>query len=282
MTDLAGTLARGVIYGAAVSALWIAGPTALAAFSRLDTSEKAWTATAITAAALLVGLALPSRPHVVERATSSPTGIAVLSSEDTGFRRWVEAQASPGEDVEALARRLRPTWDQWLKSNRLSDKDRARHEAAHAVTAWALGHTIIGAEILPARNRGGCVEYVPPLPSRGKGPDLWDHLTIAVAANVLDQTEGRRHDGAQDDVRAAEEHAAALISTGFVPDGIDGPLAITQAVSAARNRAQRIVAGHPGQVDTLARALVKRRALTGQEVREILAPQEAHDGGAAS
>ncbi|RRD24447.1 hypothetical protein [Actinomyces bowdenii] len=222
MTDLAGTLVRGVIYGAAISALWIAGPTALAAFSKLDTSEQTRTATALAAATLLVRLVLPSRPHVVERATSSPTGIAVLSSEDMGFRSWVEAQASPGEDVEALAGRLRPTWDQWLKSTRLSDEDRARHEAAHAVTAWVLGHTIIGADILPAGNRGGCVEHVPPLPSRGLGPNLWDHLTIAVAANVLDQ------------------------------------------------------------IDALTKALIKRRTLTGQQVRENLAPQEAHYNSAVS
>ena len=171
----------------------------------------------------------------------------------------------------AAAKRLRPAWEAWQSRGRIDGPGRARHEAAHAVVARALGHTVTCADIRHAGDRSGRVEFVPPLPSRGMGPDLWDELTIAMAGSALDLAEGRHHAGSRDDIQLAEATAAALISTGHTPEGADGPLGtIARATAAARARAARILTDHRDQVDVLAAALIRRRRLTGRQIHDLL------------
>ena len=127
------------------------------------------------------------------------------------------------------------------------------------------------ADIRHAGDRSGRVEFVPPLPSRGMGPDLWDELTIAMAGSALDLAEGRHHAGSRDDIQLAEATAAALISTNHTPEGADGPPGtIARATAAARARAARILTDHRDQVDVLAAALIRRRRLTGRQIHDLL------------
>lgn len=186
------------------------------------------------------------------------------------FERWVDAQLEAGQDRRTVAQRLRPAWEAWQSRDRIDGPARARHEAAHAVVAHSLGHTILSADIHHAGDRSGRVESVPPLPSRGAGPDLWDALTITVAGNVLDLAEGRHHAGSRDDIQLAEATAAALISTGHAPDPDAPPRTIARATDTARARANWILIAHKGQIDALAAALIERRALTGRQVHELL------------
>ena len=189
------------------------------------------------------------------------------------FERWVDAQLEAGQDRRAAAQRLRPTWEAWQARGRIDGPGRARHEAAHAVVARALGHTVTCADIRHAGDRGGRVESVPPLPSRGAGPDLWDALTITVAGNVLDLAEGRHNISSRDDIRAAETIAAAMISTGHAPDPDAPPRTIARATDDARARANWILITHKNQVNALAAALIERRALTGRQVHDLLQRQ---------
>ena len=203
-----------------------------------------------------------------------PVPPAPAEGEQRRFERWVDAQPEAGRDRRAAAKRLRPAWEAWQSRGRIDGPGRARHEAAHAIVARALGHTVTCADIRHAGDRSGRVESVPPLPSRGMGPDLWDELTIALAGSALDLAEGRHYAGSRDDIQMAEATAAALISTNHTPEGADGhPGTIARATAAARARAARILTDHRDQVDVLAAALIERRALTGRQIHDLLQHQ---------
>ena len=254
---------------AAVIAACVWVPSAIGAFTHLDAPAR----TRVTVFAVIMTTALawlaggPGARTLHHR--SAPTG----ETDEIHFRRWIEAQLEAGQDRGAAAQRLRPAWEAWRARDRIDEQARARHEAAHAVVAHSLGHTILSADIRHAGDRGGRVESVPPLPSRGAGPDLWDALTITVAGNVLDLTEGRRNISARDDIRAAETIAAAMISTGHAPDPDAPPRTIARAADDARARANWILITHKNQVNALAAALIERRALTGRQVHDLLRPE---------
>ncbi len=268
-----GAAARVPVHAAVIAAAGIAAcvwvPSAIGAFTHLDAPAR----TRVTVFAVIMTTALawlaggPGARTLHHR--SAPTG----ETDEIRFRRWIEAQLEAGQDRGAAAQRLRPAWEAWRARDRIDEPARARHEAAHAVVAHSLGHTILSADIRHAGDRGGRVESVPPLPSRGAGPDLWDALTITVAGNVLDLAEGRHNISSRDDIRTAEIIAAAMISTGHAPDP-DAPLrTIARAADAARARANWILITHKNRVNALAAALIERRALTGRQVHDLLRPE---------
>lgn len=255
----------GVVF---VARRWV--PGAVEAFMRLDPVAQGRAAALAVMVAALAWLINGAAVIMIRR----PVPPAPADGEQRRFERWVDAQPEAGRDRRAAAQRLRPAWEAWQARGRIDGPGRARHEAAHAVVARALGHTILSADIRHAGDRSGHVEFVPPLPSRGMGPDLWDELTIAVAGSALDLAEGRRHAGSRDDIQLAEATAAALISTGHTPEGADGPLeTIARATAAARDRATRILTDHRDQIDVLAAALIRRRWLTGRQIHDILRPR---------
>lgn len=257
-------MCAGVIFAAR---RWV--PGAVEAFMRLDPVAQGRAAALAVIVAALAWLAGGPGARTLHH-RSAPTG----ETDEIHFRRWIEAQLEAGQDRRAAAKRLRPAWEAWQSRGRIDGPGRARHEAAHAVVAHSLGHTILSADIRHAGDRSGRVESVPPLPSRGMGPDLWDELTIAMAGSALDLAEGRHHVGSRDDIQMAEATAAALISTNHTPEGADGPPGtIARATAAARARAARILTDHRDQVDILATALIERRALTGRQVHDLLQHQ---------
>lgn len=247
---------------------WV--PGAVEAFMRLDPVAQGRAAALAVIVVALAWLINGAASIMIRR----PVPPAPADGEQRRFERWVDAQPEAGRDRRAAAKRLRPAWEAWQSRGRIDGPGRARHEAAHAVVARALGHTVTCADIRHAGDRSGRVESVPPLPSRGMGPDLWDELTIAMAGSALDLAEGRHHAGSRDDIQLAEATAAALISTGHTPEGADGPPGtIARATAAARARAARILTDHRDQVDILAAALIRRRRLTGRQIHDLLQHQ---------
>ena len=252
----------GIIF---VARRWV--PGVVEAFMRLDPVAQGRAAALAVRVAAIAWMINGAAVIMIRR----PVPPAPADGEQRRFERWVDAQPEASRDRRAAAQRLRPAWEAWQARGRIDGPGRARHEAAHAVVARALGHTILSADIRHAGDRSGHVEFVPPLPSRGMGPDLWDELTIAVAGSALDLAEGRRHAGSRDDIQLAEATAAALISTGHTPEGADGPPGtIARATAAARDRAARILTDHRDQVDVLAAALIRRRQLTGRQIHDLL------------
>lgn len=252
----------GIIF---VARRWV--PGVVEAFMRLDPVAQGRAAALAVRVAAIAWMINGAAVIMIRR----PVPPAPADGEQRRFERWVDAQPEASRDRRAAAQRLRPAWEAWQARGRIDGPGRARHEAAHAVVARALGHTILSADIRHAGDRSGHVEFVPPLPSRGMGPDLWDELTIAVAGSALDLAEGRRHAGSRDDIQLAEATAAALISTGHTPEGADGPPGtIARATAAARDRAARILTDHRDQVDVLAAALIRRRRLTGRQIHDLL------------
>ena len=258
-------MCAGVIFAAR---RWV--PGAVKAFMRLDPVAQGRAAALAVIVAALAWLINGAVVIMIRR----PVPPAPADGEQRRFERWVDAQPEAGRDRRAAAKRLRPAWEAWQSRGRSDGPGRARHEAAHAIVARALGHTVTCADIRHAGDRSGRVESVPPLPSRGMGPDLWDELTIALAGSALDLAEGRHYAGSRDDIQMAEATAAALISTNHTPEGADGPPGtIARATAAARARAARILTDHRDQVDVLAAALIERRALTGRQIHDLLQHQ---------
>lgn len=253
------TAGRILLYLAAIGLVWALGTPVFGAFAEASPTTQGQIVTILTIT-LLVRRVIRSlrwrhRETMLVSERQRPSTVAVMGPGP--FDRWVDAQLAPGQDREELRKRLAPLWKEHQGTTAIGDEARARHEAAHAVVA--IGFTVIGANIHVSGHDGGCVESIPPLPSRGLGPDVWDTLTMTVAANVLDQAEGRHHYGASQDIQAAETRAAALLSTGYIPDGCEAFLTVGQTIACARSRADRILARRLSQVDALADALLARR-----------------------
>ena len=258
----------GVIVIASGGAAW---------FVRLGPAEQGRVAGLVIMGAAIVWLSVSlwgiaaqrTSPCAVVRA--EPTMPSAVS-ETMRFRRWVDAQLKDGQDPDELADQLRPAWQTQHTHDDLDDQARARHEAAHAVVAHALGHTVISVDIRTIGGRGGHLDSVPPPPLGGdRGHDLWDALTITVAGSTLDLAEHRTHTGSSTDIQRSETEAAALISTGHTPDDLNGPpTTIAQAITAARHRATRILITHHHQIDALTAALTQHHQLTGRQTRDLL------------
>lgn len=132
---------------------------------------------------------------------------------------------------------------------------RARHEAAHAVVAAAMGAQVERVDVFQVGGRGGrCVAEV--LDEQPLCEVFWARLVIALAGNVVDIEAGSRDAGAQTDIRDALERAAAIISTGDRPSGYTGPVSSDGLLAAAGGRARRLVEVHRGLVDLVAKRLV--------------------------
>lgn len=155
-------------------------------------------------------------------------------------------------------------------------RNRAYHEAGHAVASIALGREMellsLGAESTSGGVSGGrCVtkELEPPdddLDSEEVTRRRFDSITIKVAgplAQVLACGGGLDRLGASSDLEAARELTYSLVG-----EDLDKGLAV---LDLAIPRAHRILKEHPAALRVLAQTLLERKELSGDEVREIMA-----------
>lgn len=132
---------------------------------------------------------------------------------------------------------------------------RARHEAAHAITAWALGATNLQTDVLEIGDRGGQCSYE-------LSGDLapvevaWLGLVVSVAGNHVDITDGHYDQGAGNDLSKALVAAAAILSTGRHPAGVQCPLTTDHLLAAARVRAAELLRLNQARMDTMVDRLV--------------------------
>ncbi len=134
---------------------------------------------------------------------------------------------------------------------------RARHEAAHAVTVAAMGGAVVSLDIRGSGNQGGlCLAQLPD--SMPVVDSLWAQLVLALAGNTVDLAGGHHDSGAQSDMGCAMQAAAGIISTGHRPAGYDGPLTFDGLLSGARDQAGIILAVNTDQLESIAARLVAR------------------------
>lgn len=204
---------------------------------------------------------------VGRRAVPGPRGAGAGPDE---FEVWVRAQLGDGQGLGELASRLRPVWEQRGWGGVVGRAQRCRHEAAHAVVAHEMGCVVTSMDVRCVGGRGGRVEYVEPLPSGGSGQEAWVCLVVAVAGMVMDLVDGHRNGGSGSDVLVAEQRAAQVISSGWVPDGLAGPVSVGVLVEHARAVAMGVLCRRAVAVDALARAVNESGVLTGARVRSII------------
>lgn len=134
---------------------------------------------------------------------------------------------------------------------------RARHEAAHAVTVAAMGGAVVSLDIRGSGNQGGlCLAHLPD--SMPVVDSLWAQLVLALAGNTVDLAGGHHDFGAQSDIGCAMQAAAGIISTGHRPAGYDGPLTFDGLLSGARDQSGIILAVNTDQLESIAARLVAR------------------------
>lgn len=152
----------------------------------------------------------------------------------------------------------------------------ARHEAAHAVVATAVGARVLVVDVIEHGVTGGqtIVEHADEQTLAGRA---WEIMVLAIAGNVDDLKSGHFDFGASSDFQTIMNAAAALISTGQRPTGYDGDLVLDDLLVAAREQARGLLQRHAGVVDAIARRLVDQapRPLEGEQLAELLAPVAA-------
>lgn len=150
---------------------------------------------------------------------------------------------------------------------------RARHEAAHAVVAHALGHRVLVATIVTDGDSGGRVTW------RHKDPSMAlasiDHVTVAFAGPLAEQT-GDVVSAAQG---GADDYSAMMRTS--IAASITDPLRRSpgEILDAGTKEARRLIRLHPRAIDALAAELLStegRRDLDEDEIRGLMQLHRVH------
>lgn len=187
------------------------------------------------------------------------------------YAQWVIARvglnATPAEVREYAAAHH----EQWVQATSI-DLDlerRARHEAAHAVVAHALGCTVTKADVLVDDSVGGAVHFELPVPVLPDHEAAWVSMRATLAGRTIDYSRGEHDRGASSDVQRALLHAAVIVSAGLRPTGYSGGLTTDELLAAASDDAHRILTAHADVVEDITGALVTHTVLGSHDLRAI-------------
>jgi len=153
----------------------------------------------------------------------------------------------------------------------------ARHEAAHAVAALALGGYVYSVDVRASGGIGGACRS-DPAPDWALEDQMWARLVVSVAGNVVDLSGGWHDLGATNDLDLALRQVAAVISIGRKPSGYAGPLRFDDLLAGARDIAHEILDENGAAMDALTERLVAtagHRTLLPKDlnhVREMVRP----------
>jgi hypothetical protein len=156
-------------------------------------------------------------------------------------------------------------------SNAFSDAERltAFHEAGHAVMAELCGRLLTEVDIVGDGEHTGMVHSLAfqPDPADGAAPEIDDlkrHLKIILAGTVAEAMVSGRHgwDETSEDLDAAVRLGMRLV------DDCEDVLPLLEGIGAD---VEQDLSRHWSAVEMLAVELLDRKALTGSEVRKLLA-----------
>lgn len=121
----------------------------------------------------------------------------------------------------------------------------ARHEAAHAVVAWALGVEVMEISTQAIENSGGHVQLAPAT-ERPVPEEAWKFLQVSLAGAIVEDRDRQQELGACGaDLFQALEHASTIIATGRCPMGFEGQLTVESLIGAATEEARVFIDQHP-------------------------------------
>jgi ATP-dependent Zn protease len=155
--------------------------------------------------------------------------------------------------------------------------DVAHHEAAHAVVAVVLDVPLDEVTIVPSGDAAGSTTH--PSPLMVDDPDPYptrSSLAKLVKAMATGQYAGRAADrrrGCEEERKYAadDENAWELLCNYVRVRGATNE-AYNRLVQRLRREADRLVAAHWPQVEALARVLLERKTMSGEEVLAVVAP----------
>ncbi|MFT4284311.1 MAG: hypothetical protein QM598_05695 [Protaetiibacter sp.] len=151
------------------------------------------------------------------------------------------------------------------------DARRARHEAAHAVVALALGLQNVRANIAIRGIVGGQVDYDRDLASATPVADqAFERMIINFAGQIVDVDAGHADWGAVADMGAVVEAAFLVVSTGARPERLQGEVTIDSLARQASEAAACILEVHRAAVDRIQSALVEHRVLADAQLRALM------------
>ncbi|WP_143224766.1 hypothetical protein [Actinomyces naeslundii] len=206
--------------------------------------------------------------------TVTPLGAARaarLGADTTSdLERWAEIHKHEGESVEEAVKRLEPLWSQRELGEDISITQRRRHEAAHAVITYALGGTVMSADVHQQGDVGGNVEYFPPIPSSGPAHTMWVRLQITGAGAAQDTIDGILNAGSSKDIAKALCQAVTLTTAAWRPDGYTGPLNPSDLITHAIETDKKLLEASQDAIAAIEKALTDKDELTGVEVHQIL------------
>lgn len=199
---------------------------------------------------------------------------AVAKKYGRSIAEYAIAKSFPGESLDAILARAD---DAVLDLPPLTLVGIARHEAAHTVSAHALGAVPIRAEVYGV-DEGGYARWSYPEMASRQHNFYWISLVISLAGNLADQAEGRGNSGSHGDLRSADQDVYRIISNGIKPDGYEGELDASSLINAAREKARPILHDHQFQYETLATELLEHRRLNSHQIRDILSLKDIPEG----
>lgn len=127
----------------------------------------------------------------------------------------------------------------------------ARHEAAHAVVAWAGGAKVVAIDVIPAFDVGG--QCTVSATDERLVQSAWISLQVKMAALVEDgRNQVRSLGGASDDVAQAVTQVAVIIATGERPKGYEGALTLEGLIDGATVQAQQVLEENEDLVEAIA------------------------------
>lgn len=198
------------------------------------------------------------------------------------IRYTVASSSIPSQSMATLAPRKKEV-----------NRDVARHEGAHLVTALHFGEKIFTATIISTGNSKGHIS----IPSWSTGDHsveasrdrLWGNLLIRMAGTVCDQLDNRQDFGSSEDMRTIEELLPMLMSVRYGAKADGFPLASSELHHRGLRHTRAILQANAEAVDLAARFLIEHETITEDtkgdpigKLKEIIVqvadPQLSQDG----
>lgn len=199
---------------------------------------------------------------------------------DPQYLRWARSrfvrEQKPDQSFEQF---LESNQQRWLKISAPAVLDGANgslclHEAAHAVVADALDHTVLGIRLGRTDQPNALGQTLhQPNPGVPSQDYAWNNALAAVAGNVAEQSRGHANTGSRNDFEQVYQWLMVLASMGRQPDRYNGPLRVPEMLDTLVTQARAILDERQPALEALTAALgasKKPALMDGAEIVAII------------
>lgn len=192
------------------------------------------------------------------------------------YADWVIAQVDD-RDYEVVREFAEQNYDKWNDAGKRTDDSLARHEAAHAVVARALGMVVTKVSIEPQIGTLGRVDITLDLDAPSYAEAVWSRIAAQLAGGIIDSESGVYGGGSNNDNSLALRDIMSVIASGTRPRGYEGPMTIEGIVADRSKVAREIIDQNRDRVDSLASELLSSGTVPPWNVRHMLRDIRMHE-----